>query len=86
MKEVDETEFQEWIAQAWALSLYELEMQMPKGANILTLSICDCFWYDASGRLIALTINRKGADQMISRPVFNTSRINGLSLLIADIG
>lgn len=56
----DETEFQEWIAQAQALSLYGADMQIPEGANILTLSTCDRSRYGASGRLAVLAVNMNG--------------------------
>lgn len=56
----DETEFQEWIAQAQALSLYGADMQIPEGANILTLSTCDRSLYGAGGRLVVLAVNMNG--------------------------
>lgn len=56
----DETEFQEWITQAQALSLCGADMQIPEGANILTLSTCDRSRYGASGRLAVLAVNMNG--------------------------
>ena len=56
----DEIEFQEWITQAQALSLYGADMQISEGANILTLSTCDRSRYGASGRLAVLAVNMNG--------------------------
>jgi len=56
----DETDFQEWLAQVQSLSLYPMDMPIPEGANILTLSTCDRSRYGASGRLAVLAVNMNG--------------------------
>ena len=55
----DETDFQEWIVQAQVLSLYDADMPIPEGANILTLSTCDRSQYGAGGRLVVLAVRTR---------------------------
>ena len=55
----DETEFQEWIAQAQVLSLYPMDMPIPKGAHILTLSTCDRSRYGKSGRQVIVAVRTR---------------------------
>lgn len=55
----DETDFQEWLAQVQSLSLYPMDMPIPEGANILTLSTCNRSRYGKSGRQVIVAVRMR---------------------------
>lgn len=57
----DAAEFEAWIAQAMALSLYDTGMEIPTDGHILTLSTCNrAIGYGRNGRQIIMAVNTSG--------------------------